>query len=162
MAEQEKVAVRLDAACAAAVASIRVTPAEVWREPAGEGDGRSVATVAHHIGSGLEHALEWALSIRSSGRMTGITPASIDAANAEEGQRFPVPDQDEVVAFIGAASDELATLIRSVADTQLDQPSSNVVMNRQWSLRDVFEASIRHTAGHHNQIVVAVDRRQHA
>ncbi len=109
----------------------------------GEGDRRTAATLAHHIGAGYDNALEWGLSIRSTRRMTDITPESIAAQNAEHALEFPLPDPQEVIGYLGSSCDELATLIRSIADTELDQPSTNVVMGDNWTLRDVFEATLR-------------------
>ena len=158
MSEQEAIAARLETANAAVIESVRETPMIGWRHPVSEGDHRSAATLAHHIGAGYDNALEWGLSIRSTRRMIDITPESIAAQNAEHALRFPLPDPQEVIEYLAASCDELATLIRSTADPELDQPSTNVVMGENWTLRDVFEATLRHTERHHAQFVAAVER----
>jgi DinB superfamily len=157
MPEQEAIAASLETANAAVIESVRVAPAIGWRHPVSDGDRRTAATLAHHIGAGYDNALEWGLSIRASRRMTDITPESMAAQNAEHALRFPLPDPQEVIEYLAASCDELATLIRSIADSELDQPSTNVVMGDNWTLRDVFEATLRHTERHHEQFRAAVE-----
>ena len=157
MSQQEAIAARLETANAAVIDSVRAAPTIGWRHPVGEGDHRSAATLAHHIGAGYDNGLEWGLSIRASRRMTDITPESIAAQNAEHALRFPLPDPQEVVDYLAASCAELSTLIRSIADPELDQPSTNVVMGENWTLRDVFEATISHTERHHAQFLAAVE-----
>jgi DinB superfamily len=157
MSEQEAIAARVETANAAVIESVRETPTIGWRHPVSEGDRRTAATLAHHIGAGYDNALDWGLSIRSARRMVDITPESIAAQNAEHALRFPLPDPQEVIDYLAASCDELATLIRSIADLELDQPSTNVVMGENWTLRDVFEATVRHTERHHAQFVAVVE-----
>jgi hypothetical protein len=158
MSEQEAIAARLELANAAVIELVHTAPPTAWRHPVGEGDRRTVATLAHHIGAGYDNGVEWGLSIRSSRRMTEITPESIDAQNAEHALRFPLPDPQEVIDYLVPACDELSLLIGSIADLELDQPSTNVVMGENWTLRDVFEATVRHTERHYAQCVAAVER----
>src|ERR1700724_19603 len=77
MSEQEAIAARLERPNAAVIELVHTAPPTAWRHPVGEGDRRTVATLAHHIGAGYDNGVEWGLSIRSSRRMTEITPESI-------------------------------------------------------------------------------------
>ncbi|HWW09991.1 MAG TPA: DinB family protein [Candidatus Acidoferrales bacterium] len=157
MPEQEAIAVNLETANAAVIESVRAAPAVGWRHPVSDGDRRTAATLAHHIGAGYDNALEWGLSIRATRRMTDITPQSLAAQNAEHALQFPLPDPEEVIGYLASSCAELATLIRSIADSELDQPSTNVVMGDNWTLRAVFEATLRHTERHHEQFRAAVE-----
>ena len=156
MGEQEQLVRRLQDANAALIEAVRSAPSAGWLHPVGDGDPRSAGTLAHHIGAGYEHGLDWAMSIQAKGLMPEISMASVNAENAEHAAAFAYPPPAQVIAFLETECAELCAFAMSLSDLELDAASSNFVMGRQWTPRDVFETTLNHTRRHHRQFVQAV------
>lgn len=156
MSAQEEIAQRIAAANDAVLEAVRAASPVAWRHPVGDGDTRSVATLAHHIGMGYEHALRWAESIQATGRMPELSQEGMDAENAEHAVEYASPSKLEVEEWLTAECAELCELAQSVSDEELETLTSNYVFGRQWSLREVFETTLRHTARHLEQLRAAI------
>jgi hypothetical protein len=126
-----------------------------WLRPVGAADRRSAATLAHHIGTGYQQALDWGESVRTRRLMPEITRDSIAAANAEEAVEFSAPTPESVLEWLESTCAELLVFVRSLADADLSVASTNVVMGSTWTVHDVLDSVISHTERHADEFVAA-------
>jgi hypothetical protein len=129
------------------------TPA--WLRPAGNGDGRSAATVAHHIAVGYERGLGWAVSIKERQLMPEVSEARMSAENAEHAVTYAAPAPEATEELLIGNCTLLLEFVGALLDPELVVRSRNEVMGRLWTVEDVLETTIRHTRRHTEAFVHA-------
>jgi hypothetical protein len=82
----------------------------------GEDERRSVATIAHHVGTSYRR-----LTARCAAWIRGeAPPPPSDDANAAHAEENPEPDKEQTLAFLEEGAEELRRFVRGLSDSDLE------------------------------------------
>ena len=130
---------------------------EQWRTDANdEGDSRTVAVIAHHVGHGHLHTGEW-LETALAGHEVNITLDDINAENAEHAATYHDVAREETIQLLVENGDRLCARIAGLSDEELARKSFHRGAGREMSVAAYAELGHRHVAGHLVPIRKALD-----
>jgi hypothetical protein len=136
---------------------VRGCSEEQWRTDANdEGDNRSVAVIAHHVGHGHLNSLEW-LETSLSGGEVAITLDAIDAENAEHAATYHDVAREETIALLVENGDRLCARVAELTDEELARTAFHRAAGRQMTVATFAQLGQHHVAGHLDTIRRALD-----
>jgi hypothetical protein len=136
---------------------VRGCSEEQWRtECNDEGDNRTVAVIAHHVGHGHLHTGEW-LETALAGHEVNITLDDINAENAEHAATYHDVAREETIQLLVENGDRLCARIAGLSDEELARKSFHRGAGREMSVAAYAELGHRHVAGHLVPIRRALD-----
>jgi DinB family protein len=114
----EALATRLEDGARALIAfALSLSDAE-WRTPMPH-DGRTLGVIVHHVASVYPIEVQLAQTIAAGQPVTGVTPADIDAMNAEHATKHAAVTKDVAVDLLRHNSAAAAAAIRALTEEQL-------------------------------------------
>jgi hypothetical protein len=136
---------------------VRGCSEEQWRTLCNdEGDNRAVAVIAHHVGHGHGHSLEW-LETALDGKEVTITLDDINAENAEHAATYHDVDRQETVEILVANGRRLCDRVATLSDAELAQTAFHRGAGRDMTVDSYAQLGYRHVAGHLATIRKALD-----
>jgi hypothetical protein len=136
---------------------VRGCSEEQWRtECNDEGDKRTVAVIAHHVGHGHLHTGEW-LETALSGRDVNITLDEINAENAEHAATYHDVGREETIQLLVDNGDRLCTRVAGLSDEELARTTFHRGAGREMSVAAYAQLGRQHVAGHLVTIRRALD-----
>jgi hypothetical protein len=93
---------------------------EEWRTPMGR-DPRPIGVVVHHVASVYPVEIQLAQALAAGQPITGVTPADIDAMNANHAREFASIGKEAALDLLRRNSAAAAAAIRALSDEQLDR-----------------------------------------
>jgi len=87
------------------------------------GDGRTVATVVHHVATMLELEKNFIEQLASGEPIQGLTRAKLDGSNAQHAEQHPNPTRKEALDLMRRNSGKVLSTIRGLSDAELDRAS---------------------------------------
>lgn len=136
---------------------VRGCSEEQWRtECNDEGDSRTVAVIAHHVGHGHVNSQEW-LETALSGNEVTITLSDVDAENAEHAATYHDVEREETIQLLVENGDRLCARIGELSDEDLAKKSLHRGAGREMTVAAYAQLGQRHVAGHLATIRKALD-----
>ena len=136
---------------------VRGCSEEQWRTDCNdEGDNRTVAVIAHHVGHGHLNSLEW-LETALAGREIAITLDDIDAENAEHAATYHDVAREETIQSLVENADRLCARIGELSDEELSRTAFHRGAGRDMTVAAFAQLGQRHVAGHLATIRTALD-----
>jgi hypothetical protein len=136
---------------------VRGCSEEQWRtECNDEGDHRTVAVIAHHVGHGHLNTLEW-LETALAGKDVTITVDDINVENAEHAATYHDVEREETVELLVASGDRLCARIGELSDDELARTSFHRGAGREMTVAAYAQLGQRHVVGHLATIRRALD-----
>jgi hypothetical protein len=87
-------------------------------------EGRTVGLVIHHVGSVLPDEVDLVRALAAGKPITGVTPAGVDAMNAQHAEEHVACTRDETLELLRRNSAAAIAAIQSLDDEQLDQAAT--------------------------------------
>jgi hypothetical protein len=136
---------------------VRGCSEEQWRTDANdEGDNRSVAVIAHHVGHGHLNTLEW-LETALSGNEVTVTIDDINVENAEHAASYHDVERDETIALLIENCNRLCARVGELTDAELAKRAFHRGAGREMTVAAYALLGQRHVAGHLDTIRRALD-----
>ena len=136
---------------------VRGCSEEQWRTDCNdEGDNRTVAVIAHHVGHGHLNSLEW-LETALSGADITITLDGIDAENAEHAATYHDVEREETIALLIENGNRLCARVGELTDEELAKRAFHRGAGREMTAAAYAQLGQRHVAGHLDTIRRALD-----
>ena len=136
---------------------VRGCSEEQWRTDANdEGDNRTVAVIAHHVGHGHLNTLEW-LETALSGNEVTVTIDDINVENAEHAATYHDVEREETIQLLVETGDRLCARVGELTDEELALTAFHRGAGRQMTVAGFAELGRRHVAGHLDTIRRALD-----
>jgi hypothetical protein len=130
---------------------------EQWRTLCNdEGDNRTVAVIAHHVGHGHLNTGEW-LETTLSGNEVTITIDDINAENAEHAATYHDVEREETVQLLVENGDRLCARIAELSDEELARKAFHRGAGREMTVAAYAQLGHRHVASHLATIRKALD-----
>jgi len=113
-------------------------------------DGRKAGVIIHHVASMYPIEIEIAQQLGAGQAVVGVTPADVDAINAQHAKEHGGVTPAETIELLERNSRAAAAAIRSMTDAQLDGAAplslnDDVVLTCQFMLED---HAVRHSYHH--------------
>jgi hypothetical protein len=136
---------------------VRGCSEEQWRTDCNdEGDNRTVAVIAHHVGHGHLNNLEW-LETALSGHEIAITLDDIDAENAEHAATYHDVAREETIQLLVENGDRICARVGELSDEDLARTAFHRGAGREMTVAGFAQLGQRHVAGHLATIRKALD-----
>jgi len=136
---------------------VRGCSEEQWRTLCNdEGDNRTVAVIAHHVGHGHLNTGEW-LETTLSGNEVTITIDDINAENAEHAATYHDVEREETVQLLVENGDRLCARIAELSDEELARKAFHRGAGREMTVAAYAQLGHRHVASHLATIRKALD-----
>ncbi|MDQ6917896.1 MAG: DinB family protein [Candidatus Dormibacteraeota bacterium] len=136
---------------------VRGCSEEQWRtECNDEGDNRTVAVIAHHVGHGHVNTEAWLQNALTGDEVT-ITLDEINAENAEHAATYHDVARKETIQLLIENGDRLCSRIAELSDEELARKAFHRGAGRDMTVAAFALLGQRHVSGHLATIRQALD-----
>lgn len=142
----EALAETLSAKVSEIIATLDRLSAEQWRRTCAA-EGWPVGLVAFHIALGVERQCGWIANAVEGGPAHSFSWAQTDELNAAAARAAILPSKPFVLAGLTAAADRLSTLLRTMADRDVDRAALSYE-GKDLSVQVVMRVLMRHIDEH--------------
>jgi uncharacterized damage-inducible protein DinB len=127
---------------------VRGCSEEQWRTLCNdEGDGRSVAVIAHHVAHGHGYSQEW-LETALTGSEVTVTLDQINDENAEHAASYHDVEREETISLLEASCERLCARVGALSDLELAGTAFHRGAGRDMTVEAFAQLGHRHVAGH--------------
>lgn len=151
----EALAVEFEQANAEVIAFVESCSDRIWTAIC-PGEGWSVATTGHHIGTGHTGIAGFAAAIGAGGPLPPITMDMINEGNAQHAREFAMVDRETVIEKLRTDGAQAAAIVRGLSDDQLDR-SGSFFGNTMTAEQVISGILIGHPREHLNNMRAAAD-----
>ena len=136
---------------------VRGCSEEQWRTDCNdEGDNRTVAVIAHHVGHGHVNTREW-LETALTGGEVSLTTDDMNAENAAHAATYHDVEREETIQLLVENGDRLCARVAELTEEELAQKAFHRREGRELNVAAIAELGQRHVAGHLATIRKALD-----
>ena len=146
MSKGEELAAAFEQANNAAVDAFKGFPASAWQTTT-EGEGWTVAALAHHVASGHEPIVGLLQGIAAGAQLPPLTPEALDQQNASNAAANSAADSAATIALMTEWGPKGAAALRSLSDADLAKTAT--IFGNSMSASDFAQGiMIGHVTGH--------------
>lgn len=136
---------------------VRGCSEEQWRTDCNdEGDNRTVAVIAHHVGHGHANTMEWLETVLAGGEIT-VTADDLNAENAEHAATYHEVEREETTQLLVENGDRLCARVAELSEEELARKAFHRGEGRELTVAAIAELGQHHVVGHLATIRNALD-----